>query len=91
MTRYPIGSCPLFLVTKNNPKGNCAIAMFEDIKCTRRVAYFQCEDSSLLYRLFKDKLINCPCYLKAKQHINKFSKYGRYITFLLALSLMKAT
>lgn len=59
---------------EDNPKDNCAIAIFEDIDCTRRVAYFQRKDSSVLYRLFKDKLINGPCYLKAKQHINKFSK-----------------
>lgn len=59
---------------EDNPKDNCAIAIFEDIDCTRRVAYFQREDSSVLYRSFKDKLINGPCYLKAKQHINKFSK-----------------
>ena len=56
-----------------NPRDNCAVAIYADEGLTRTVAYFRREDSCVLYQLFRDKLIEGPCYVKAKKPVSKFS------------------
>ena len=57
-----------------NPRDNCAVAIYADEGFTRTVAYFRREDSSVLYQLFRDKLIEGQCYVKAKKPVSKFSR-----------------
>jgi hypothetical protein len=58
---------------QNNPKDECAVAVFADSGCKRRVAYFRREDSQCLHNLFKQNLIEGTCYVKAKHPVTKFS------------------
>lgn len=57
----------------NNPKDECAVAIYADSECRRRVAYFRREDSAVLHTLFKEHLLEGPCYVKAKHPVSKFS------------------
>ena len=56
------------------PRDNCAVAIDVDGGFTRTVAYFRWEDSCVLYQLFRDKLIEGPCYIKVKKPVSKFSR-----------------
>ena len=51
-----------------NPRDNHAVAIYADEEFTRTVAYFRLEDSCVLYlyQLFRDQLIQGPCYINVK-------------------------
>ncbi|KAJ8321704.1 hypothetical protein KUTeg_000175 [Tegillarca granosa] len=53
---------------EDNPKDQCAIAIFANKELTRRVAYIRREDSSKLFKIFRDGFVKDNiCYVKAKQ------------------------
>lgn len=72
----PIGVVHYCKWEEDNPKDQCAIAIFANKELTRRVAYIRREDSSKLFKIFRDGFVKDNiCYIKAKQPVgSKFSR-----------------
>ena len=72
---YQLAPCIIANGKQTTQKDECAIAIYADkeLRPNSRVGYFRSEDAAVLYKLFRDRLVEGQCFVKAKQPISKFS------------------
>ncbi|KAJ8320112.1 hypothetical protein KUTeg_001699 [Tegillarca granosa] len=70
----PIETVHYCSLEPDNPKDKNAIAIYSDSELKHRVAYFRQEDAAKIFSLFNENFVHGKFYMKAKFHINKYSK-----------------